>query len=131
MKDKIEKQEMLYRAIKRSRPDWLEKGKPTPVMFKDEKGNSVDRDDNRSIEEIVQFMRDTTFGKRLKGVVELNAGDCMNIGTKVVAAKTEKNPYHANIFLDDDEKMGTLQALMLADVSVVVYEDPEIKWVFS
>lgn len=131
MKDKIEKQEMLYRAIKRSRPDWLEKGKPMPVMFKDEKGNSVDRDDNRSIEEIVQFMRDTTFGKRLKGVVELNAGDCMNIGTKVVAAKTEKNPYHANIFLDDDEKMGTLQALMLADVSVVVYEDPEIKWVFS
>lgn len=131
MKDKIEKQEMLYRAIKRSRPDWLEKGKPTPVMFKDEEGNSVDRDDNRSIDEIVQFMRDTTFGKRLKGVVELNAGDCMNIGTKVVAAKTEKNPYHANFFLDDDEKMGTLQALMLADVSVVVYEDPEIKWVFS
>lgn len=131
MKDKIEKQEMLYRAIKRSRPDWLEKGKPTPAMFKDEKGNSVDRDDNRSIEEIVQFMRNTIFGKRLKGVVELNAGDCMNIGTKVVAAKTEKNPYHANIFLDDDEKIGTLQALMLADVSVVVYEDPEIKWVFS
>lgn len=131
MKDKIEKQEMLYRAIKRSRPDWLEKGKPTSGMFKDENGNSVDRDDNRSIEEIVQFMRNTTFGKRLKGVVELNAGDCMNIGTKVVAAKTEKNPYHANIFLDDDEKIGTLQALMLADVSVVVYENPEIKWVFS
>lgn len=131
MKDKIEKQEMLYRAIKRSRPDWLEKGKPTPAMFKDENGNSVDRDDNRSIEEIVQFMRDTTFGKRLKGVVKLNAGDCMNIGTKVVAAQTEKNPYHANIFLDDDEKMGTLQALMLADVSVVAYIDSEIKWVFS
>lgn len=131
MEDKIEKQEMLYRAIKRSRPDWLEQGKPTPVMFKDEKVNSVDRDDNRSIEEIVQFMRDNTFGKRLKGVVELNAGDCMDIGTKVVAAQTKKNPYHANIFLDDDEKIGTLQALMLADISIVVYEDPEIKWVNS
>lgn len=128
MEDKIETQEMLYRAIKRSRPDWLDKGKPTPVMFKDEKGNSVDRGDNRSIEEIVQFMRNITFGKRLKGIVRLNAGDCINIGAKVIAAKTERNPYHANIFLDDDEQIGALQALMLADVSMVVYEDPEIKW---
>lgn len=129
MEDKIDVNEMLYRAVKRSRPDWLENGKPTSAMFKDENGNSVDRDGCRSLEEIVQFMRDTTFGNRLKGVVELNAGDCMNTGAEVIAAKTEKNPYHANIFLNDDEKIGALQALMLADVSLIVYEDPEIKWV--
>lgn len=130
MNSKIEKHEMLYRAIKRSRPDWLEEGKPTSVMFKDKDGNSVDRGDNRLLENIVQFMKDTTFGKRLKGVVKLNAGDCMDIGVKVIAAVTENNPYHANIFIDENEELGSLQALMLADVSHIVYEDPKINWVY-
>lgn len=129
MNSKIEKHEMLYRAIKRSRPDWLESGKPTSAMFKDKDGNSVDRGDNRSLENIVHFMRKTTFGKRLKGVVKLNAGDCMEIGVKVIAAETEFNPYHANIFVDDNEETGSLQALMLADISNVVYEDTKINWV--
>lgn len=130
MREKIQENEMLYRAIKRSKPDWLENGRPSSVMFKDKNGNSVDRGDNRSLDSIVLFMMAVTFGRRLKGVIELNAGECMRIGVKVKAAPTDNNPYHANIFIDDDEQKGTLQALMLADISKVVYINREVDWVF-
>ncbi len=130
MRGKIQENEMLYRAIKRSRPDWLEYGRPSSAMFKDRNGNSVDRGDNRSLDLIVQFMMAVTFGRRLKGVVELNAGECMEIGVKVNAAPTENNPYHANIYIDEDEQRGALQALMLADISRMVYINREVDWVF-
>lgn len=129
MENKVQNDEMLYRAIKRSKPDWLENGKPTSVMFKDANGNSVDRGDKRSIDDIVQFMKNVTFGKRLKGVVELCAGFCTEVGAEVIAAPTENNPYHANIYMADDEQMSSLQALFLADRSRVVYEDKTIQWV--
>ena len=97
-------------------------------MFKDKKGNSVDRDGGRSVDEIVDFMRETTFGKRLKGVVELDAGKCMETGARVCPDPTDKNPYHANIFIDEDELIGNLQALQLADMSSVVFVDEEVRW---
>lgn len=130
MEDKVQKHEMLYRAIKRSKPEWLDdEGQATSYMFKDENGNSVDRDDKRSLEEIIQFMNNGVFKKRLKGVVEINAGVCMEIGTSVEPDPSDSNPYHANIFIDKDETVGNIQALMLADASKVVYMDPVMKWV--
>lgn len=130
MDDKIQKHEMLYRAIKRSKPEWLDdSGQPTSYMFKDERGNSVDRDDERTLDEIVRFMDSGVFRNRLKGVVELNAGTCMEIGASVKSDASESNPYHANIFIDQDEVIGNLQALMLADASKVVYLNPVMKWV--
>lgn len=130
MEDKVQKEEMLYRAIKRSKPEWLnDEGRPASYMFKDENGNSVDRDDNRPLIEIIQFMSDGVFKKRLKGVVEINAGKCMKIGTFVEASPTESNPYHANIVIDNNEVIGNLQALLLADASKVVYMNPIMKWI--
>ena len=126
MKDKIESTEDLYRAIKRSKPSWLDDdGKPTSAMFKDIGGNSVDRDDKRELNEIIRFMDEGIFKRRLKGVVRINAGDCMNepICAKVEAAPSETNPYHANIYID-----GLVQALMLADSSEVVYLDTTMEW---
>jgi hypothetical protein len=68
MDNKIQKTENLYRAIKRSKPDWLDKeGKITSAMYKDEKGNSVDRDAQRELSDIVEFMNTGTFKNRLKG----------------------------------------------------------------
>lgn len=133
MENKIENTEDLYRAIKRSKPDWLDNnGNPTSAMFKDANGNSVDRDDDRELEKIIEFMDNGTFKKRLKGVVKINAGICMEepIYAKVEAAPTEPNPYHANIFTDEvDEKRAALQALMLADKCEVVYINESMDWV--
>ena len=67
MEDKVQKHEMLYRAIKRSKPEWLDgNGQATSYMYKDENGNSVDRDGKRSLGEIVQFINDGVFKKDLK-----------------------------------------------------------------
>lgn len=132
MDSKIEECENLYRAIKRSKPDWLDNnGKPTSAMYKDSDGNSVDRGDNRKISDVVDFMNNGVFKNRLKGVVQINAGICMKapILAEVKAAPTEANPYHANIFIDKDEQKGALQALMLADHSIVVYQNNDMKWI--
>ena len=133
MENKIQDTEDLYRAIKRSKPDWLDNnGKPTSAMFKDANGNSVDRDDDRDLKEIIEFMDKGIFYKRLKGIVKINAGICMKnpIQAKVEAAPTESNPYHANIFTDiENERKAAIQALMLADNCVVVYINRSMAWV--
>ena len=61
--------------------------------------------------------------------MEINAGVCMEIGTSVEPDPSESNPYHANIIIDEDEALGNVQALMLADASKVVYMDSVMKWV--
>ena len=59
----IQGHEQLYRAVKRSRPDWLDGNNiPTSAMFKDSNGVSVDRDGGREEPEIV-----------IKGIGEKNA----------------------------------------------------------
>lgn len=134
MQQRINYEEILYRAVKRSKPDWLDdKGKPTSAMFKDENGNSVDRDGERTLEEVVGFMNGGVFKGRLKGVVSLNAGECMSepYAAEVVAAPSIENPYHANIYTcADNELISPLQALKLADISKVVYFDGFMKWVY-
>jgi hypothetical protein len=133
MEDKIKGEENLYRAIKRSKRDWLDaNGKPTSVMFKDENGNSVDRDAGREMNDIIRFMKQGVFKKRLKGVVRVNAGKCMEppIQAIVKAAPSNENPYHANIYIDKNKQIGQLQAFMLADSSEVVYEDKSMDWVY-
>lgn len=73
MDTKVQKHEMLYRAIKRSKPEWLDDdGQATSYMFKDKNGNSVDRDDSRPLDEIIQFMNDGVFKKRLTKYVDFH-----------------------------------------------------------
>lgn len=131
MGSKVQAEETLYRAIKRSKPDWLDdNNKPTSAMYKDIDGNSVDREGNRILEDVIKFMKTVTFPNRLKGIVKISAGDCINIGAVVEEAPTRDNPFHANIFLNtEDEKLVSLRALMLADQSEVVYMNEEMKWV--
>lgn len=132
MEKKINRDEKLYRAVKRSKPDWLTNGKPMPNMFKDEGGNSVDRDGKRDLDEIISFMKEVTFdNKRLKAVVELSAKQCIEADTIVEASPTKINPYHANIILSDDEKISSLQALILADSCKLVFSDDKMPWVYN
>lgn len=102
-------------------------------MYKDRGGNSVDRDDGRKLDEIIQFMDNGLFKNRLKGIVSLNAGKCMAepYAAEVRAAASVENPYHANIFIDEkNEFRGMLQALKLSDISTVVYVNKSMKWVY-
>lgn len=131
METSVQKDELVYRAVKRSKPNWLEGTKATSAMFKDIGGNSVDRDAGRSRKDVITFMDTGVFAKRLKGIVELHAGACMDIGAKIIPAPNEVNPYHANIFLSEDEAMANVQALMLADMATLIHYNIEMEWVRS
>ena len=126
----IQANEQLYRAVKRSRPDWLDgNNRPTSAMFKDADGVSVDRDGAREEPEIFSFMCENSFPRRVKGIVRLSASECFSAGTKVEAAPSECNPYHANIFLDScDIRKQSIQALKLARASSLVFFDEAKEW---
>ena len=126
----ISDDEFLYRAIKRSRPDWLDGGKPTSAMYKDYGGNSVDRDGKRELSQIIDFMRNGHLFPRVKGIVEIEAAKCLEIGTVVIAAPSDDDVFHANILLNtEDINIQNLRALQLADASRIVFEDDDMKWV--
>ena len=126
----IKVHEQLYRAVKRSKPDWLDgNNHPTSAMFKDAGGVSVDRDGTRGEAEIINFMCNISLPKRVKGIVRLSASECFSAGTKVESAPSEVNQYHANIFLDShDIHIQNIQALKLARASKLVFFDETKEW---
>lgn len=132
MKELLDENEKLYRAIKRSKPGWLDHGKPTSAMFKDDDGVSVDRGDGRNLSEVIDFMETGKFGKRLKGVCCLNVKECIcePVNAYVCKDATEGNPYHALIFSNEKkEGLSSIQALQLADLCELVYFNEEMEWV--
>ena len=126
----IQDNEQLYRAVKRSRPDWLDGDNiPTSAMFKDDNGVSVDRDGKREEPEIFKFMREVSMPKRVKGIARLPASECREADARVESAPSEVNPYHANIFLDSsDIRKSNIQALRLARASKLVFFDEAKEW---
>ena len=122
--------EQLHRAVKRSKPDWLDvQNRPTSAMFKDDNGVSVDRDGGREECDIIEFMRTISLPRRVKGIARLSAEACFQAGCDVKPASSDKNPYHANIFLDSsDIHKQNIQALKLARVSEIIFLDDKMEW---
>lgn len=68
MEETVQRNEMLYRVIKRSQPDSMdEKGRPTSALFKQDNGVSVDRDGSRNEKIIIKTFKER-FDKRFKGL---------------------------------------------------------------
>lgn len=129
MEETVQRNELLYRVIKRSQPDSMnEKGRPTSALFKQENGVSVDRDGERNEVAIIETFK-ARFDKRFKGLVKVGADICID-NDIVVIPETSSNIYHAEIFENvDKDPLGQLKALILADQSEVVIYEPEVKWV--
>lgn len=129
MEETIQRNELLYRVVKRSQPDSMDKnGRPTSALFKQDDGVSVDRDGDRNEEVIIKTFKER-FGKRFKGLVKVGANVCID-NSMAVIPETSSNIYHAEIFEDKDKvPLGQLKALILADCSDVVVYEPEVKWV--
>ena len=133
--NEIRPEELLYRVIKRSLPRWAQPflGDDgyyhlTSAVFKDKNGNSVDRDGGRVEQKVVSFIRDN-FGERAKGIARVSAEDCFKVNAKVEPAPTDKNPYHANIFLSGSITEQEMQAVKIADMSNVIYFDEKMSWI--
>lgn len=121
--DKIEDSEMLYRAVRRSDPDGFIQGRPTAALFMDEKGVSVDRDGERSDQEIIETFK-KRFGKRddYKTAVKIGAGECRKIGTYPNPVGNKKNKYHAEIQESESEIVVSLfKAIQLAQLCEEVH----------
>lgn len=129
MEETVQRNELLYRVIKRSQPDSMdEKGRPTSALFKQDNGVSVDRDGDRSEEVIIQTFKER-FDRRFKGLVKVGADVCIDNNMAVIP-ETSSNAYHAEIFENEDKvPLGQLKALILADSSDVVVYESEVKWV--
>ncbi|WP_394923575.1 hypothetical protein [uncultured Robinsoniella sp.] len=129
MENKVHPEEILYRIVKRSRPDGLDGKKPTSALFKDFGGISVDRDFKRS-ESVITDSFKKRFNKRMKGLVKVTANTCYEAEAFVIPAPSQDNQFHAHIF--DSEKMdslGSLKALMIADMCELIYFDDDIEWI--
>lgn len=125
----VQRNEILYRVVKRSWPDSLDKNnRPTSALFKQENGVSVDRDGDRAESVIIETFRDR-FEKRFKGLVKVKAQVCFDHRMAVIP-ETKSNRYHAEIF-ENEEKvpLSQLNALILSDHAEVVVIDSEVKWV--
>ena len=130
--DNVGDDETLYRVIKRSRPDCVTKNNGiSPALFKDPNGVSVDRDGGRSEDDIIRYIVDSTFEKRAKAIVSLVSAVCFEIGVDIIPAPSVLNPFHANIFLNDNEQIGNLQALQLADRCKIVYYNSAMEWTIA
>lgn len=129
MEETVQRNELLYRVIKRSQPDSMDKnGRPTSALFKQDDGVSVDRDGGRNEEVIIKTFRER-FDRRFKGLVKVGAKVCIDNNMAVIP-ETSFNVYHAEIFENEDKvPLGQLKALILADSSDVVVYEPEVKQV--
>lgn len=122
----VARSETLYRAVKRSQPSTIdEHGKPTPALFKQDNGVSVDRDGGRLECEIIDCFKER-FGQRFKGLFCFGADVCIDNNIAIIP----DHDYHAEIF-DDFQKtpLSQLKALILADSCRAVTFESNIAWV--
>ena len=130
----VEIDEPLLRAIKRSQPDVIDsKGRVTSACFKNERrakglndpGISVDRQDNRTMEEATEFLSEKLF-PRLRGIARIYAGEVIEAKAVVLPSPTSSDEYHAEIFGNAaKEALTNLQALQLADACELQWVDEE------
>lgn len=128
MNEIVEQNEVLYRVIKRSRPDTMDEyGRPTSALFKQDNGVSVDRDGGRTELEIIGRFKEY-FNQRFKGLVCFGADVCIDNDMAVIPNPTD-NDYHAEIF-DDYQKtpLSQLKALILADSCKIVAFENDVAW---
>ena len=120
----IADEEILYRVVRKSDPDGFINGEPSPALFIDKRGASVDRDGGRTERDIVENFR-KRFDRRddYKTSVKIGAGECRGIGAYPNPIGNKTNKFHAEIW--DTETVQTislLKAMKLAEMCRVVKE---------
>lgn len=119
-KDVIENHEILYRTVKKSYPDAFINNMPSPALFMDESGLSVDRDGGREENKIIEKFK-ARFKDDYGGAVSVRASECRTIGTQPIAKPSKSNKYHAEIHESEDVvKISQLKALRLSQICLKI-----------
>ena len=124
----IRDDEVLYRAVKLSATATFVNDRPTPVLFFDPKGVSVNRENNRTLEQILSlFSEKFKRYDKVKAIVSLTAEICRKIGTKPIVKHAKKDETHAEIHHTEKEiVIPNEKCLLLARSCTVCYIDKEI-----
>ena len=95
----VEPQEELYRAIPKKPQLWKEDvGRPSSAIFKDSKGVSVDRDGNRTEEQITNNLyKKLSQDKEIRAIIKIKAEECFELDANVISAPLDDDEYHALI----------------------------------
>ena len=95
--------ERLYRSIFLQ---WwnFEQSQISPAAFIDSNGISVDRAENRRVEDIITSLQVRFKKLNLKAVVSLTAGQCRRLNTFVFYSRSNRNLYHSSIWNSETEK---------------------------
>ena len=103
----IDDEEILFRGVTTKPHMWKENAnRPTSAIFKDSRGNSVDRDGGRDDNAASKSLRDWLAAKdiELRAIVKISAETCRAYDTKPIAKPEPDNPYHAEIHVPGTRK---------------------------
>ena len=115
----IQDEELLHRAIKPKPQFWNTKTDTvSSALFKDSKGVSVDRNSNRSNEEIKLCLLNTF--PDLKGEARLKTEICREKMCRIIADPIENNEHHALILGNGKIELTQGQAKFLSKNCIVV-----------
>jgi len=115
----IQDDELLHRAIKPKPQFWNTKTDTvSSALFKDSKGVSVDRNSNRTNEEIKLCFLNAF--PDLKGEARLNSKPCREKRCRVIADPIENNEHHALILGSEKIELTKSQAKFLSRNCIVV-----------
>lgn len=116
--NEVHEDEILFRAIKSTRPDWWneKENRLSSSIFIQSNGCSVDRDGNRLFEDITELLE--SIQGELRGVAKIPRRLCDSLNVFVQPDPLENNPYHANLQRDETiVKLKPRQAKELAKQS--------------
>ena len=121
-------EEILYRAVTLNPIFWKNDcQRPSSALFKDSKGVSVDRDGQRTDNDIIKNFNEK-FKNNIKAIVSINAATCRNeLNLFLKASPCDDNIYHAEIHNSDKEiQLKSSQARRLSEKVKIIYLNQNI-----
>lgn len=119
LNEHIEDNEFLYRRIILNPNFWdFEKNRPSSAIFKDSNGASVDRQHNRTDNDVIEIYKDY----EIRGITKVLTSTCRNLDTYPVYKPIPDNIYHCEIHESIEKvQLSSSKAKKLRDNSIVIF----------
>lgn len=117
--------EYLYRRVITNPNFWdFEKNQPSSAVFKDSHGTSVDRQADRSDDDIIKSF---TSNFSLRAIIKIQTKTCRSLETYPIYKPENNNIYHCEIH-DSESKVqiSSSKAKKLRDNSEIIFKNEDI-----
>jgi hypothetical protein len=120
--ERIEANEVLFRAVQ-IHPNLWKGSRPSSVLFRNDRGVSVDRGGERAENEVCELLQSHLSGYELKAIISVTAKKCKDICVLPLPKYMDENPYHAEIHESETEVLiSKAKARLLAMNCQIVKE---------